>query len=404
MEIMTLRDECTDFRSQIIKYQESEQKRVAEYREYYEKIQAHIQAQVQAQVQAQTQSIVKAAEVRAQARRESNPLPPPPKQVEIPFIKYMAKSTAARRASNPVNEREEGIKRPGPTRGPSPSKASSSKQTLDDDPMTSAFVPTLAGAYPSRGYGSNSDGHSEITTLVFKPPKRIPLWEDTSAEQSTAPARLTAGHQAASLRDNQRSGASQRRDDPSADEVSESIVTPTPNYPSLPSKASSRPRITYDEYVSYEDPPYIEKYPGWGGAGFVVPYTYNAHQEPASLSSRPSMRHSQTAPAQSPRRVSSPTVSRGVEWTDTQDPSRQARTRVQSHSHPIVEDAPAAAYDYYYDHHYTPPPPTVVRFRFPSHGSENDVGHDDRQAYSSSRDADYRYPNSRRIVVEEEEI
>ncbi|GJJ12930.1 hypothetical protein Clacol_007177 [Clathrus columnatus] len=420
LELVSVRDECTDLRSQIIKYQEAEQKRVAQYRDYYNKIQAYIQTQVQAQVQAQTQSLVKAAEARAHrdSRRQSNPLPPPPKQVEIPFIKYMAKSTAARRASIAMNEHEEERRN-----SQSPSKASSSKLPPESDPMTSAFVPTLVGAYSSsrRYSGNESDGHAEVTTLVFKPPKRIPLWEDSSAEQTNSSSRFASDRQIDASREAQRSITSQAHahDEMSADEHEQSESTPTQNPPpALPSKAHARPSyITYDEYISYEDPPYVEKYPGWGGAGFVSPFGYHQAypapvQEPARSAPRPSVKQQpEVAPSPSPRRVSSPQafpLSRNHEWGDRQDTARRTRSRTQSQSQsqqPTAEDA-STDYDYYHDRRYAPPPPTVVRFRYPSNIPSNDSSeesrYDNRPVHSNSRDESYIYPSSRRMVVEEE--
>ncbi|KAF8511460.1 hypothetical protein JB92DRAFT_2934627, partial [Gautieria morchelliformis] len=41
--------------------------------------------------------------------------------------------------------------------------------------MSSAFVPTLSTSIPS-SHRDIIDGRQEVTTLVFKPPKRIPVW------------------------------------------------------------------------------------------------------------------------------------------------------------------------------------------------------------------------------------
>lgn len=439
MELMTLRDECTDLRSQTTKYQEAEQKRIAEYRDYYGKIQTHIQTQVQAQVQAQTQSLVKAVEARAHSRRQSNPLPPPPKQVEIPFIKYMAKSTAARRASNTITEMEEEKRHSRAASPISPSKASSSKRQSESDPMSSVFVPTLAATYPSRkplhNANDSNNGHSEVTTLVFKPPKRIPHWEDTRAESNNALSSWQVSsssehHVDASREPIRRLRSSQEptglvSEDEQSDPNTTLTIAPTPTFQAViahPAKANTLPSyLTYDEYISYEDPPYVEKYPGWGGAGFVSPFTYtqpSTAQEAASplAAARPLTKQPDHTPIQSPRRVSSPSVLPPT-TRDAQDVRRarlrtQSQLQSQSQPHPqhyqySVEDAPEGTYEhYYYDrqHHYTPPPPTVVRFRFrdvPSRDSQEELGYDydgQQQVYSS-----YKYPNTRRIVVEEVE-
>lgn len=55
--------------------------------------------------------------------------------------------------------------------------------------MSSAFVPTLSGSIPSR-HNDAVDGQSEVTTLVFKPPRRVPIWDSPAisyASIETAP-------------------------------------------------------------------------------------------------------------------------------------------------------------------------------------------------------------------------
>lgn len=141
-ELAVLRAECAELRAEADKQQQS-------YQAHY----AHIQAQAQLKVQTQT-------EPQALSRRISNPLPTPPRPVEIPFLKYIEARPSSRYLA--------GSKGKG--------KESSALPINGIDPMSSAFVPTLSASIPSRHH-DNVDGRQEVTTLVFKPPKRVPIWD-----------------------------------------------------------------------------------------------------------------------------------------------------------------------------------------------------------------------------------
>ena len=143
-ELLALRAEYAKLHAQL------EKQRNIDVQAHY----AQIQAQAQLQVPAQS-------EFEPAVRRISNPLPAPPRPLDTPFLKFFESST-----SHSVNG-----KRKQPAVAPG----------AHVDPMTSAFVPTLSGSITTTKHSINDDGRSEVTTLVFKPPKRMPIWDPRNA-------------------------------------------------------------------------------------------------------------------------------------------------------------------------------------------------------------------------------
>ncbi|KIJ49185.1 hypothetical protein M422DRAFT_28159 [Sphaerobolus stellatus SS14] len=139
---------------------------VAECQRYYHDYIALMENNAQAHHQA----VIKAREEYSAnaiaSRRRSNPLPPPPQPISLNSLKL----------GNP---------------GTSLADKGKGKDGMDhtgEDPMSSAYVPTLAASIAVAGPSKHADSDSEVTTLLYKAPARMPLWPGSSKAESSSKA------------------------------------------------------------------------------------------------------------------------------------------------------------------------------------------------------------------------
>jgi len=178
VELNALRTECTTLHAHVDRQTRQMEKqrrdlkmRLAETQKNFADYIAMVEQSALAQHKIQEENVTAAV-----SRRRSNPLPPPPPPLDINAIKYG--NSNAYRIDTGVRK-DKGI--------------DLSSHGEQPDPMVSDHVPTLAVsiAGPS-GLGktgaSGGEGHSEVTTLLFKPPVRMPTWPVTSQVDGDANA------------------------------------------------------------------------------------------------------------------------------------------------------------------------------------------------------------------------
>ncbi|KAF8507762.1 hypothetical protein BU17DRAFT_100284 [Hysterangium stoloniferum] len=324
-ELTALRSECAALRAQVGKHQQDDQLRAAEYQDHYAQLQAQIQLQAQSQARAQEESV---------ARRNSNPLPPPPRPVDISFMKPLqARTTLWPKGEFDKAERGKG-------KGSPPIKA------RGDDPMSSVFVPTLAANIPShpssRQEHSDSEGHSEVITLVYKPPRQVPSWEEQqhsshSSDSDTANVDLQDPIYVS------QTGPSNKAALPRADNVSKQPKQPQyvgtrDSYPYV--DRASRHAIHHDQPRGHGDSASPVRFPVWGER----PRSFAA--ETGTLSRRPVGQVGNTI-ERSVRRASSPVIleagtpSDRVKQREREDssPRRASPIRAQTVYMPNAQEA-----------------------------------------------------------------
>ena len=172
--------------------------------------------------------------------------------------------------------------------------------------MSSAFVPTLSSLITSRHHDTK-DGRQEVTTLVFKPPKRLPVWD------SPAISYVSTEEQARTLPDESR-----YPDSPQAvSSVGASVGVETAPDPTTAIGAPA-PEVGYSEIHGLSD-------------------RYPAAQPPSRVSAADKGESSHTDP--SSKRTPSPSKPVNVSWHDTLRYSQEGQPMVDAGagaSHPPI--------------------------------------------------------------------